>query len=170
MHAFARLALSFSLALATAASAASAAEQASSALVLGSNNTLLTDGAAALEAGRFDEGIRLTLAGLKRPNNDADTAAAYANLCAGYAALKRWRKALPHCERSIGLDSGNWRALNNRAAVYSGLRDYDRAMADVAAALLLAPDSPILRKSMQVIIEHREAAATFDRRKKPAKA
>jgi tetratricopeptide (TPR) repeat protein len=150
--------------------AAPADDRSGAAFVLGSSNQLLADGAAALEAGRFGRGIRLTLAGLERPNNDADRAAAHANLCAGYAALKRWRKALPHCEQSLAIDAANWRALNNRAAVHVGLRDYDRAVADVTAALKLAPDSALLQKSLQLILQHREAAATPDRRRKPVKA
>ena len=166
MHAIARLALFLAIALPAAASAA----EPSSAFVLGTSNQLLTDGATALEAGRYERGIRLTLAGLDRPNNPEDEAAGYANLCAGYAALKRWKKALPHCDRSLVIDARNWRALNNRAAVHAGLRDYDHAMADVTAALQLAPDSPLLQKSLQIIIQHREAAATLDRRRKPAKA
>lgn len=152
------------------AAVAPADDLSASSLVLGPTNQLLAGGAAALEAGRLDKGIRLTLAGLKQPNNVADEAAAYANLCAGYAGLRRWRKALPHCDRSLELDANNWRALNNRAAVYAGLEEFDRALTDVSAALKIAPDSPILQKSLQVIIQHREAAATLDRRKKPAKA
>jgi tetratricopeptide (TPR) repeat protein len=167
MHATARLAPFVAIAL---AGLASAADNATSAFVVGTSNPQLADGAAALEAGRYERGIRLTLAGLERPNNPGDEAAGYANLCAGYAALKRWKKALPHCDRSLAIDAGNWRALNNRAAVHAGLRDYDRAMADVTAALRLAPDSAILQKSLRIIIQHREADATLDRRRKPVKA
>lgn len=139
---------------------------AQSATVLGNDNQMLAEGSASLAAARYEEGIRLTLAGLERPNNPGDEAAAHSNLCAGYAALKRWSHALPHCNRSLEIDRQNWRTFNNRAAVFVGLELYDFAVADVNAGLTLAPDSPTLRKSLEVVHEHKEAALR-DRRKRP---
>jgi tetratricopeptide (TPR) repeat protein len=139
---------------------------AQSATVLGNDNQLLADGSASLAAGRYEEGIRLTLAGLEVPNNPSDEAAAHSNLCAGYAALKRWSKALPHCNRSLEIDRHNWRTYNNRAAVFVGLKLYDLAVTDVNAGLLLDPDSQTLHKSLEVVHEHKEAALR-DRRKQP---
>jgi hypothetical protein len=57
--------------------------------ILGPLNQLLSDGSAALEAGRYEEGVRLTLAGLEAPNNKHDEASGHTNICAGYAALKK---------------------------------------------------------------------------------
>lgn len=137
--------------------------------VLGAPNQRLASGSAALEAGRFEEGIRLSLAGLDDVASTHDQAAGHANVCAGYAALKRWNEALPHCNRSLELDRGNWRAFNNRAAVYVGLKLLDLAQTDVDAGLALAPDSRILRKTREVVKEHR-AAEKRDRRKRPVRA
>jgi tetratricopeptide (TPR) repeat protein len=139
---------------------------AQSATVLGNDNQLLADGSASLAAGRYEEGIRLTLAGLDLPNNPGDEAAAHSNLCAGYAALKRWPEALPHCNRSLELDRHNWRTYNNRAAVFVGLKLYDLAVTDVNAGLALDPDSQTLHKSLEVVHEHKEAALR-NRRKQP---
>jgi tetratricopeptide (TPR) repeat protein len=144
-------------------------DSAQSITVLGPSNQHLADGAAALETGRYDEGIRLSLAGLEVANNRRDEAAGHSNVCAGYAALKRWQEALPHCNRSLELYRENWRAFNNRAAVYVGLKLYDFAMTDVNAGLELAPDSRILHKSLEVVKEHREAAQR-DRRRRPTRA
>ena len=74
------------------------------------------------EAGRFEEGVRLTLAGLEQPTAPRDQAAGHSNVCAGYAALKRWNEALEHCNRALELDRNNWRTYNNRAAVFVGLK------------------------------------------------
>jgi len=137
-----------------AGGAARAAESAQNATILGPLNTLLAEGAAALEAGRFEEGIRLTLEGLQTPSSVRDRAAGHANLCAGYAALKRWDEALDHCNRSIVLDRGNWRAFNNRAAVYVGKGRYDEALADVRTGLELAPQSRTLKESLNVVQQH----------------
>lgn len=137
--------------------------------VLGAPNQQLATGSAALEAGRYEEGIRLSLAGLEDVASPRDQAAGHANVCAGYAALKRWSDALPHCNRSLDLDRGNWRAFNNRAAVYVGLGMFDLALSDVRAGLDLAPDSRTLRKSLDVVNEHR-AAEKRDRRRRPVRA
>ena len=138
---------------------------AQSGIVLGNDNALLAQGSASLAAGRHEEGIRLTLAGLEQPNNPGEEAAAHSNLCAGYAALKRWSQALPHCNRSLELDSRNWHTFNNRAAVFVGLGLYELAVADVNRGLALDPDSPTLRKSLEIVHEHRNAALR-DRRKR----
>ena len=56
-----------------------------------------------------------------------------------------------------------------RSAVFVGLKLYDPAMSDVNNGLEIAPNSPTLRKSLQVVIEHREAAARA-RSRAPTKA
>ena len=142
---------------------------AQSATVIGPNNQLLTDGSVALEAGKFEVGVRLTLAGLDQPNNSHDQASGHSNVCAGYAAMKRWREALEHCNRALALDAGNWRTYNNRAAVFTGLKQFELAIADVNKGLELAPDSWTLHKSLEVVNQHREAAAR-DRWRRPNKA
>lgn len=140
-----------------------------SATVIGSPNQLLSDGVAALEAGRYEEGVRLTLAGLQRPNNPHDEASGHSNACAGLAGLKRWGEALEHCNRALELDQGNWRTYNNRAAVFTGLKQFELAIADVHRGLALAPYSDTLHKSLEVVNQHREAA-TRERWRRPNKA
>ena len=158
-----RIALFAALVLAPAFAAAQTAT------VLGNTNQFLADGSTALGAGKFEEGIKLTLAGLELPNNRPDEAAAHSNLCAGYAALKRWTEALNHCNRSLEIDRGNWRTFNNRAAVFVAMKLYDLAMTDVNSGLELAPNSTTLRKSLEVVQEHRQAALR-DRKRRPVKA
>jgi tetratricopeptide (TPR) repeat protein len=142
---------------------------AQSATIIGPLNPLLTEGSEALQMGRYEEGVQLSLAGLKQPNSPHDEAAAHSNICAGYAALKRWDEALEHCNRALELDNANWRTYNNRAAVFVGMKKFDLAMTDVNTGLGLAPDSETLLKSKEVVIQHR-AAATRERWRKPNKA
>lgn len=137
--------------------------------VIGTMNPLLAEGSEALERGRFEDGIRLTLAGLEEPANARDQAAGHSNICAGYAALKRWAEALEHCNRALELDPGNWRTYNNRAAVFVGLKQFDLAMTDVNTGLEIAPDSATLRKSRDVVRQH-DNAAKRERWRKPNKA
>jgi tetratricopeptide (TPR) repeat protein len=162
----ARLAMFFS----TFACAASAVDDSPQSItVLGAPNQNLASGSVALAAGRYQDGIRMSLAGLEEVASFKDQAAGHANVCAGYAALKRWHEALPHCNRSLELDRTNWRAFNNRAAVYVGLGMLELAMTDVNAGLELAPDSRVLHKSLEVVKEHRDAERR-DRRRRPVRA
>lgn len=140
-----------------------------SATVIGATNPLLAQGSEALERGRYEEGIRLTLAGLEQPASSRDLAAGHSNVCAGYAALKRWIEALEHCNRALELDRDNWRTYNNRAAVFVGLGQYELAMADVNAGLELAPGSATLLQSREVVRQH-DRAAKRERWRKPDKA
>jgi tetratricopeptide (TPR) repeat protein len=134
-----------------------------SATVMGPANPQLADGATALDAGRVEEGIRLTLEGLKFPTELHDKAAGYSNLCAGYAMLKQWDEALQHCNTSLALDPNNWRSFNNRAAVYVGKGQYDRAMADLRAGLEIAPSSRTLLESLRIVQENRRLLNTRSR-------
>jgi len=149
--------------------AADATPASHSTTVIGTMNPLLAEGSEALERGRFEEGIRLTLAGLEEPATPRDQAAGHSNICAGYAALKRFSEALEHCNRALELDPGNWRTYNNRAAVFVGLKRFDLAMTDVNAGLEIAPESATLRKSLEVVRQH-ETAAKRERWRKPNKA
>jgi tetratricopeptide (TPR) repeat protein len=126
-----------------------------SATVIGPTNPQLSEGAAALDAGRVEEGIRLTLEGLKLPAEVRDKAAAYSNLCAGYAMLKKWDEALGYCNTSLSMDRNNWRTFNNRAAVYVGKGEYEHAMADLRAGLEIAPNSHTLLESLRIVQQNK---------------
>src|SRR6185436_11949600 len=97
------------LILSGAARADDVLHSAQSASVFGPLNPLLTQGTEALQAGRYEEGVRLTIQGLDQPNSARDKAAAHSNICAGYVALKRWEEALEHCNLALDLDRNNWR-------------------------------------------------------------
>jgi tetratricopeptide (TPR) repeat protein len=163
MNAMHRAALA--LVILAAASAAEAGSRSSvdkpiSSTVIGPSNALLADGAAALEEGRADDGIRLTLEGLKLPAPPRDMAAGHANLCAGYVLLHQWDEALAHCNTAIALDGSNWRAYNNRAAVFDARGLYDQAIGDVETGLRIAPNSTILRKSLKIIYANKKVSRT----------
>ena len=129
-------------------------QRAMSSTVISSENPMLAQGARALEAGDAAEGVRLTLEGLKAPSPLHDLAAGRANLCAGYVLLHRYDEALAACNLSIALDPGNWRAYNNRAAVFAAQGFYELAAADIQTGLKIAPNAAVLLKSLAII--HRD--------------
>ena len=139
----------------------------SSTTVIGAS-ALLSDGASALEAGRAEEGLRLTLAGLTESLSARELAAGHANACAALAMLNEWEEALDHCNQSIQIDGSNWRAYNNRAAVYVAKGLYDLAIHDIETGLSMAPDSPILLESMRVARRNKHIMEQRARRSVPS--
>ena len=131
-------------------------------------NPLIQRGAEALEDGRVAEGIALTQAGLERATSPRVAAIGFANLCAGYAMLKRWNEALPHCDRAIAMNPDDWQPYNNRAAVFVARGEYERAIDDVKKALAIAPDSPTVLKSAEVVRESQRVQRERLRTARPA--
>ena len=138
---------------------AAAEPEGMSGTVLGGEDSTLADGAIALEQGRIQEGIRLTEIGLKTNADPVKAAVGESNLCGGYALLRDWVHALPHCNAAIELDPHNWQSFNNRAAVHSGLGQYDLALADLHTGLGLAPGASLLHQSLAVV-EHNQKVLT----------
>ena len=126
-------------------------ERMGSKTVVGPTNSLLAEGAAALEAGRIEAGIQLTLEGLKVASTAQENAAGHSNACAGYVLLKRWAEALTQCNAALELDKSNWRTYNNRASIYVEKGLYDLAMRDLEAGLALAPGAPTLHESLRIL-------------------
>ena len=62
--------------------------------VIGSSNPPLKNGADALRAGDAEEGIRLTLIGLRQSISSRERQTAKSNLCAGYIILEQLETAL----------------------------------------------------------------------------
>ena len=127
------------------------AEHMGSKTVVGPTNSLLSEGTAALEAGRIEEGIQLTLAGLGVASTTQEKAAGHSNACAGYVLLKQWPEALAQCNAALVLDKSNWRTFNNRASIYVEKGLFDLAMRDLEAGLALAPGAPTLHESLRIL-------------------
>jgi tetratricopeptide (TPR) repeat protein len=113
-------------------------------------NPMLSDGATAMMNGDWRRGVELTLLGLSSTLSDEDRAAAYSNLCAGYAALKNFERALENCNRSLALRDDDWRAWQNRAAAHLGLGRVEEALRDVQRGLELNPLSEELHKTLAI--------------------
>ncbi len=99
--------------------------------VIGPRNLPLHDGAQALIAGRDEEGVKLTLEGLKVAYGRREEEAALSNLCAGYIKLGKYDEALKYCDILLLRNDKNWRGYNNRAVVYIMTKQWDKAHADL---------------------------------------
>lgn len=114
--------------------------------VLGPSNIYLYDGANALKAGDADEGVRLTLQGLKTAANQREEKIGHANLCAGFLLLSQYETALQHCNWVIERDANHWRTYNNRAIVYLRLQRFEDSEADIIKGQRLNPRSENLKE------------------------
>ena len=132
--------------IALLAAAAVHAADAPSTTVFGANGNL-ADGARALRIGDFDEGIRLTLEGLKVEKRRFNRAKGLSNLCAGYLGLLEHVEALNACDAALSLNEHNWHIYNNRALALLGLGRIHEARGNLKAALALNPGSPKLGRT-----------------------
>ena len=127
--------------------------------VIGPSNAELAAGARELLAGNAEEGVRLSLQGLKYAASRADNLAGMSNLCAGYFMLNDLDEALLYCNRALELDGSHWRALSNRALIYVKLKRYDEAELDIQKGLEIAPNSRTLAIISGMLLDARDPVA-----------
>ena len=117
-------------------------------------NVMLSDGAEALMRGDWERGVQLTQLGLSFAISQQDRASGLANLCAGFAALKQYQRALEHCDKSLELVNDNWRTWQNRAAANLGLGKVEDSLRDIQRGLQINPDSDSLQKTLAIARDH----------------
>ena len=111
----------------------------------------LTEGAMALESGRYEEGIDLTLKGLEFTVSRRQRATAESNLCAGYTLAGDYSTAIERCNQALDLGWNSWRVYNNRALAHLFIGDIDAAQEDVDVGLAMNPDSSKLKRVQEMV-------------------
>ncbi|MDH3589478.1 MAG: tetratricopeptide repeat protein [Gammaproteobacteria bacterium] len=110
----------------------------------------LAKGTQAMQTGDFEEGIRLILRGLKYAGSARDRAAAYSNLCAGYARTGHFDTAIEYCSQSLELRPDNWRAYHNRTYALLSQGRIEEAIHDARTGLEIAPDASLLHQILGI--------------------
>ena len=145
-----------------------AEEDSTSSTVMGPSNIHLYDGAQALIARDGEEGVRLTLLGLKYAQGMREEKNGHANLCAGFLLVNQLQTALQHCDWVIENDPYHWRTYNNRALVYLKLERYEESEADIEKGQALRPNSTNLKEVKGLYLDEvdpvREQITIDDRR------
>ena len=121
--------------------------------VIGPSNPNLKYGADALLAGDADEGIRLTLMGLKFARGTRDRQTAKSNLCAGYVMLREYDTALAYCDEVLGENDGHWRAYSNRALIYVKLGRLEDAERDLEKGEAIRSSSRTLKAVRRMLLD-----------------
>jgi tetratricopeptide (TPR) repeat protein len=111
----------------------------------------LSAGSVALQGGRFEEGIRLTLKGLQRTISPRQRATAMSNLCAGYTMSGDYDAAIAQCNEALALGYNTWRIYNNRALAFMFKGELEAAQDDVDTGLSMNPDSKKLHQVQQMV-------------------
>ena len=135
-------------------------------------NAKLQDGAGALDAGKAEKGVELTLEGLKDARGTLERRTALSNLCAGYLMLEELDKALFYCNEALALNDQNWRVYNNRALIYVLQKRFAEAEADLAMCEELHPHARPTKVVRQLLVHAKNPVAPIitvdDRRSMPA--
>lgn len=122
-------------------------------VVIGPNNLQLFEGAQALIAGDGEEGVRLTLRGLKVAQGAREHETGLSNLCAGYLMLAQYKSALLYCDMLLARNDKNWRAYNNRAVIYIKTSQYDMAERDLTRGEALRPGAHTLKVARAMYLD-----------------
>jgi Flp pilus assembly protein TadD len=134
-------------------------------------NAKLQDGANALDAGKAEKGVELTLAGLQSARGPIERKTALSNLCAGYLMLQELDKALFYCNEALELNDQNWRVYNNRALIYVLQSRFAEAEADLAMCEDLHPHAGPTKIVRQLLVHAKNPVAPIitvdDRRTLP---
>lgn len=137
--------------------------------VLGPRNPDLHAGANALLAGDAEEGVRLTLRGLKHEGDSRDRITGLSNLCAGYIMLGQLEEGLKYCDEVLQQNDQYWRAYSNRAYVYLKLGRLEEAEQDLQKAEALAKNARTVRTVRSMLLDKTDPVAAEividDRRK-----
>ena len=128
----------------------------------------LSDGALALRLGDFEEGIRLTLEGLRAPAGTTHSirtrSSAHNNLCAGYVMSGKFGQALEHCNEALRLKPNNWHAYSNRAVLYALTGSLSKAAEDIEKGKRINPDARRLKEAEEFL---NMRSAALDRSSNP---
>ena len=115
----------------------------------------VTHGALLIESGDVMGGMQVLGEALETKLNFADIALAHTNMCAGYLALKLYRQAIKSCDNALSVRPHMWEALNNRAAAYHMLGDYDAAIESYRKALIFSPQDATLVYNLTLAQRHK---------------
>ena len=107
--------------------------------------------ATAFDKGQFKKSVSFSNYALKQGLKKSRKTAAYNNLCAALGAQAEYESAMEACNAALELKPENWRALSNRAVIYSLTGDEEKARADMQAAILLASDEPKLAQNIEIL-------------------
>ncbi len=160
MSAPVRACLAFLMGAMLYAAQPAAAQNARSHSVFGADPNL-SDGALALRLGDYEEGIRLTLLGLRSPAGSAHSvrtrSSAHNNLCAGYVMARKFKEGLEHCNEALRLKDTKWQAYSNRAVLYALTGQFKRAAEDIESGKRIKPDAKRLLQAEE-FLKQRKAA------------
>lgn len=132
---------------------AAVAEGQESKTILGPTNPDLYYGAEALLAGDGEEGVRLTLLGLKRAASSHERTTGMSNLCAGYIMLEQYETGLSYCDQVLAEKDQHWRAYSNRALAYLKLGRFEEAEADLQKAEAIAPNARTVKVVRSMLLD-----------------
>lgn len=107
--------------------------------------------ATAFERGDFSKSVSFSNYALKQGLKKSRKTAAYSNLCAALGTQGEYDDALEACNEALDLAHQNWRALSNRAVIYSLTGNEEKAREDMQAAIVLASDEPKLAQNQKIL-------------------
>lgn len=138
--------------------------------IIGSTNPELQQGAEALLAENAEEGVRLTLIGLRHASSKRERVVGLSNLCAGYVMLENFDTAFDYCDRALEENDEHWRTYSNRAVAYIKTGRFEEADEDLQKAEALSPRSRTIKVVRAMLLNRTnpvEPVIVIDDRRQP---
>jgi len=120
---------------------------------IGAANPDISEGARLLLAGRDQEGIELTLRGLKSAAGKKEEEIALSNLCSGYTNLGEYDTALRYCDLLLQRNDRLWRPYNSKALIYIYTKQYDKAEQELLKGEALNPDAHSMKVARAMYLD-----------------
>lgn len=139
--------------------------------ILGPTNPNLYHGANELLDGNAEEGVRLTLLGVKFATNSRDRLTGMSNLCAGFIMLDQLETALSYCDKVLAKNNKHWRAYSNRALAHLKLGQIEQAEQDLQMAESISPNARNVKIIRSMLLDETDPVAphiVIDDRRRPA--
>ncbi|MCH8171697.1 MAG: tetratricopeptide repeat protein [Proteobacteria bacterium] len=124
------------------------------------SNELIKAGKKAIHQGRVEKAVYYYEKALKRGASigKRDMIHLRSDLCVAYMYMERFEEALRQCKIGLFLMPNRWETLNNLGTLYLLQGDYDNAIIHYRKALKMSPNSSVLNKNWEIVMQRSGAA------------
>ena len=95
-------------------------------------------------AGKFNKALKYLKKASKKPMDGELRSRIYSDICAVQAMNSDFEEALVSCDKSLGYDDKNWKALNNKGVALTALNKKETAHAILTRALEMSDKNAIV--------------------------
>ncbi|WP_321393260.1 hypothetical protein [Emcibacter sp.] len=97
-----------------------------------------------IAAGKYEKALKYLKKASKKPMDGTMRSRVYSDICAVQALNENYDDALESCDKSLGYDDKNWKALNNKGVALTALDRKENAHKILSRALEMSGENKIV--------------------------